>query len=516
MKNGWKLLAGIAMALVLSPQYAMADYKSDTDTGADRLDFIENRRRFIRENALTDEQKKLLEDAKHIKDTLRKPLDPTKPVPTVFEGDDLTYDQRTGEFVAKGKVHIVQMDAHQFDSEEEGVVQGNTIRGEIEIPGKAHMLQLTPDQSRITLDGYNTFYNYGEKTGTMDEAAGKVDHQYVTGKRFEFYPDHVVIYNGTSTKCNAKVPDYHIAAEKITIWPNDKMIMEKVKVCLKGKTVYTKDQMVQDLRPGAKGPEYPRVGYNSSDGVWIAQEFTYPLLPRVDGMVRPYYSSKHGARSRGELTWINADSSFRVAYGYYSDIDEHWVKREPSFIYKHERRIGTTPLHYVLDYEIGKWKRKQDNAADIESTHRYGRLGVYRDPIRLPGNWFLLLSGGYQITKETYDDSTRKGFDYTLATLKEFDKNWAAYGAFEYSVSNTTNSLFAYGVNDVAKAIKTGLSYRIGEHDRLVYGIQYDMENRTLKDIDYYWYHDVHCAQIILRYRAKRKSWQVRWEFIPW
>lgn len=516
MENKTRILAGLAVLLLFLPGEALADYKSSTDTGADRLDFIENRRRFERENALTDEQKKLLNDANTFKANLRKPVDPSKPVPTIFEGDDLMYNQVTGEFIAKGKVHIVQMDAHQFDSTEDGVVTGNTIRQEIEIPGRAHVLQLTPNQPRITMDGYNTFYNYGESKGVMEEAVGKVEQQYVTGKRFEFYPDHVVIYDGTATKCGAEVPDYHLSADKIILWPNDKMIMEHVKFWLKNKVVYTKDHHEQDIRPGAKGPEYPRVGYSSSNGIWISQKLSWSLMPRVDADLRLYFTSKHGARSNAELKWANGGATYRLVYGYYDDVEDRWVKKEPAFIYRYEQRIATTPFHYILDYEVGKWKRKQSNAPDIESTHRYGRLGIYRDPIPLPGRWFLFLSTGYQVTKETYDDSTRKGFDYTIATLKEFDRRWAAYGAFEYSVSNTQNSLFEYNVSDVGRAVKTGFSYRFSDKDRLVYGIQYDVENRRLKDIDYYWYHDIHCTQLILRYRAKRSSWQVRWQFTPW
>lgn len=516
MDNKRKILCILALSLLFSSDFAIAAYQASTDTGADQLDFIENRRRFLREQALTEEQKKLLEDARFIRENLRKPLDPTKPVPTIFEGDDLTYDQNTGEFSAKGKVHIVQMDAHQFDSEEDGLVRGNTLRQEIEIPGKAHVLQMTPNQSRITMDGYNTFYNYGDKSGTMEEAAGKVDHQYVTGKRFEFYPDHVVIHNGTSTKCSAKNPDYHLSADKITIWPNDKMIMEHVKFWLKDKVIYSREKQVQDISPGAKGPNYPKVGYTSGDGVWISQDFDQPLRKNVEASLRLYYSTKHGARSRGEIKWANAGSTLRLAYGYYNDLDDNWVKRAPALIYEYEQRIGRSPFRYKLEYELGKWQRKQDNAPDIESTHRYYRLGLYRDPIILPGNWYLLLSGGYKITKETYNDSTVKGFDYTATMLKEFDDRWAAYGTFEYSALNTDNSLFNYNVNTVAKAIKAGFSYRLSDHDRFVYGLLYDLENRTLKDVDYYWFHDVHCSQIILRYRAKRSSWQVKWQFIPW
>ena len=124
------LSLGLAALIMGLHGTAFAAYQSDSDTGANALDYIENKRRAERENALTDEQKKLLEDAAFIKEHLREPLDSTKNVPTTFEGDDLVYDQNTGEFKATGKVHIVQMDAHQFDAVD-GDAHGNTIKQEL-------------------------------------------------------------------------------------------------------------------------------------------------------------------------------------------------------------------------------------------------------------------------------------------------------------------------------------------------------------------------------------------------
>jgi LPS-assembly protein len=52
--------------------------------------------------------------------------------------------------------------------------------------------------------------------------------------------------------------------------------------------------------------------------------------------------------------------------------------------------------------------------------------------------------------------------------------------------------------------------------NRFIIGLQYDEAKRSLKDVDYYWFHDMHCSQFIVRYRAKRASWQFRLEFTPW
>lgn len=512
-----KALTAFAFVVLFFPAGASAKYTSSTDTGADKLDFIENIRREAREKALTDEQKRLLGEMSEMETRLRKPVDPNKqPVPTAFEGEDLTYDQNTGEFVAIGKVHIVQLDGHQFDSDEE--VTGNTIKQEVNIPGKAHVLQypvLDEKASRITLDGYKTYYNYGTKMGTMENVKGKVDHEYVTGKRFEFYPNRVVIYDGTITKCSAKEPDYHESAEKIIIWPNDRMILYNAKIWLKKVVLYSKKYYEKDISPNARETEYPRVGYSKSDGAWIEQRVYKRIAKNVGLDTLLYASTKNSVKSHTELVWGMPRYYAKAAYGFYEDGDDNWIQRAPSFIYKYGDRIGKSPLSYTFDYEIGHW-HKIGKERKVDSTHTYYNWGIAHDPIRLPSRYYLFLDASYSITKETYDDSTNKGFNWNMTLMKQFDDRWVAYGGYYYSHINAENALFNFDLADYAQRAEAGLSYRIDDKNRLVAGVAYDLKDNRIRDVDYYWFHDIHCSQIVVRYRAKRNSWHVSWDFLPW
>lgn len=512
-----KQAAAVLSALALFPAAASAQYEADTDTGAQRLDFIENLRRIQRENTLTDEQKRLVEDTERMKESLRYPIDPTKASPMAFEGDELTYDETTGEFTAVGKVHIVQLDRHQFDTPG-GVVHGNLKDEFIEIPGESHVLQLTEGQSRVTLDGVNTFYNYGQKTGSMGEASGKVDHQYVTGRRFEFYPDRIVIFDGTATRCGAKKPDYHQKADKITIYPNDKMVMDHVSIWLKGACLYTRDRYVVDLRPDQDNSiELPRVGYDKDDGVWISHDFSLPIRDRVNGYFHLYANTKDGLKSRGGVNWGVGHSSYSLNYGHYEDGDNNWIKKEPTFIYKYSRRLGTTHLHYSLNWELGRWHKDKN---DITSTHRYYGVSLWRDPISLGGSWYIHPYLNYGITQETYDDSEVKGFSYSLATTKVFDDRWAMYATYAYSKSNSENSLFDYDLDSFSRKLMAGFSYRFSPVDRLVVGMAYNLDDGWKYDAtDYYWFHDLHCAQLITHYKSRKSEdddIKFTLEFTPW
>lgn len=512
-KAGAGLAALLSLWLLLPGGAEASEYRASTDTGADYLDFLENRRRLRRENAYTEDQKALLEATQEMKEHLRHPVDATKAAPVAFEGDSLTYDQVTGEFTAEGKVHIIQMDGHQFDAVD-GLVTGNLKSEEVRVPGQAHILQITPGMPRVTLDGFNTFYRYGARTGTMGEARGKVDYQYVSGKRFEFYPDRVVIYDATTTKCGAKKPDYHLSGDKITIYPNDKLIVEHVRFWLKDVVLYSRDRYEQSISPGQSAPQYPRVGYNNSDGVWLEQDLTADFDKGLSATAHVYVNTREGFRGSGTLDWQVPHSHFQLAYGYYEDSSDNWIKRNPSFRYFFNTPLGMgSHLNFGAEYEIGRWIH---TSRDIESTHSYYRVGLSREPIPLGRDWFLMLSAGYSITHESYNDSTVRGWNWKAASVKEFDDRWAAYLAYVYSTNTSANSLFDYDLDDYSRKGEAGFSYRLSENDRVVMGLAYNMGQDKLADVDYYWFHDLHCSQVITRYRAKRHSLNLTWQFTPW
>ncbi len=507
MKNVAGVVCGILTMLAWFPVCSAEVYRSDSDTGTNILDYIEINRRWERENRLNEEQTKLVHDALAMKDRLQKQtLDPAQHMPVAFEGDDLTYDERTGEFTAVGHVDIIQMDGRRFQGEK---VTGNIQEHVIRVPDKTHVLQLPPGETRVTLDGYRAIYNYADKTGSLEDVTGKAGAHYVTGKRFEFYPDRVVIYEGTQTKCGAKNPDYHVSAEKIEIWPNDVMKMYRAKFWLGKTVVATRDYYESDLTK-KEDNVYPKMGYNSTYGAYVEQDFKYPLADHVTGTLHAHLESKKGIRSNADVFYGNRNFSARAVYGFYSDSNEVWIQKEPGLILDYGRRIGTLPLSYNLKYEIGHWRSSNAN-----STHQYYEAGITRDPIVFH-RWTLHLHAGYTVTKESANDSSVRGMNYDAVLARDFDPKWAAYTGYHYSKSNTQNSVFSYGLDNYSKKFEAGLSYRMDNLNRFVAGINIDVGTGHLADVDYFWYHDLHCSQLILRYRAKRDQYSVHWQFTPW
>ena len=509
-----KLCIGAAVAAAALP-YGAADahYFSSSDTGVDALDYIEDRHREERENFLYDDETRLIKDTEDMRKKLRHPellKDPTSQVPTSFEGDDMSWDQSTGDFTAKGHVRITTLDKRRFEADE---ATGNTIEQRVEVPGRTHLLQMTDGMTRVRLDGYKANYSCSTKKGSIDDASGKAGHYYVTGKRFEFYPDHVVVYDGTATKCAAKRPDYQMRAKKIEVYPDQKIIMTDVEFWLGKAMMMKRHHYENDIGASTKDREliYPRVGWDDDDGVWIRQSLRYNIAKNVKLTPVYLYGTKIHTKSSAILQWQSGGSRLHVDYGFYDDSDDHWIKKKPSLIWEYGAHFGVMPLSWRLKTEYGQW-----DDGDIDSTHTYGGVNVYHDPIILGKDWRLFLGVGYEVTHESYDHSRVKGFSYDISTVKEFSPVFAMYTGYHFTKNSENRTLFNYDVDDFERKLETGCSLRLTHLDRIVAGTEYDLDRDSLRDVDYYWYHDVHCAQFVVRYRAKRDSWHVSFNFIPW
>ena len=490
---------------------AEAVYEAKSDTGTELFDYIENRRRMARENQLTDEQKKLLADIAEARERLPHEPKAGDPIPAVFEGDDLVYYTGSGEFIATGKVDIIQLDGHRFQSEK---ATGNTKEQVVRVEDKGHFLQLMEGAPRVTLDGYKTVYNYGTKTGTMESANGKAGEYYLTGKRFEFYPDHIVVYNGTQTKCGAKTPDYHVSAERMEIWPEQVIRMYNVKFWIKNKVVGTTAYEENQLGERSKN-HFPHVGYNSDHGVYVRDYLDFPLFPHVQLEVEAYVNTKEGVRSNAAIAYYNRELRGWIKYGFYEDRDNRWIQKEPSFDICYGKHIGDSPVSYSVEAEIGHWRQN-----NVSSTHQVYEFKLEHDPIYL-GKYFLLLNTSYRIIKDEAKNvktgvMTTSGMNYSAILGREFNDRFAAYVGYTYNKNNSRNSLFKFNVDDYSRKVEAGVSYRLSNKDRFVIGAKWNADQHRFEDIDYYWYHDLHCSQSIVRWRGKRHKVEIRWEFTPW
>ena len=507
-----KIIAAALCTLAIMPPVE-AVYKSTSDTGTEIFDYIENRRREQRAAELTEEQKNFLLDMEEVRQRLPHAIRQDEPIPAAFEGDDLTYNSLTGEFTAKGHVDVIQLDGHRFQS---SLVKGNINTQDINVKDKAHVLQFTKDAPRVSLDGYNTVYNYGTKVGTMDNVKGKAGDYYIAGKRFEFYPDHIVAYDAYQTKCGAKAPDYRISAKRMEIYPEQIIRMYEIKLWIGDMVVGTKGYSERKLESNEE-PYFPRVGYNSENGLYVEDTFEFPVINRhFSYIINAHVDTKEGVRSSTEFLYHNRHFEMRALYGYYYDSDGRWIKKEPGLDLYYHKHFDNLPFTYSLEYEVGDWSQR-----NTSSTHQEIEAALTRDPIRLGGKFTLFLNTSYKITKDDVKSPRRykkdvRGLNYGAKLLKEFNDRFAMYAGYNYTKNTSQNSLYVYDTDNYSHKFSTGLSYRLTDRDRIVIGLKFNTESGKLQDADYYWYRDLHCSTAVIRWRQKRSEWEARWQFTPW
>lgn len=506
---------GIMAAALLPSSISLAEYRSSsTETGINRLDYIENQKRVAREKALNEEEQKLAEESAKMRAERKKPLDPNKPSPAAFEGDEIFYDMETGDAFAKGHVKVTQEEGRRLLTDE---AKGNLKTKDVYVEDEAYLMQLVPMQTRVRLKGWHTDYNYEKKTGKMFEANGKVGNHYIKAHKVEFYPDRVLLYESVATKCGAKKPDYRWEAEYVEVFPNDIMILHDVDFYIGGMLVFHKDRYVADISGKTEEIKLPKVGYDSDDGWWISQDTTTPIADKVFLDAYILFMSHQKFKSNTELRWANGGNSLEVQYGYYRDSDDNWIKKYPSFIYSYGNRIGKSAFSYSLHDEIGHWYDRGKRSIH----HKYG-VSLSHAPITFCDNFRLYLSAGYDVTKETYDHSTSKGWSYSGLLMKDIGPAVTVYTGYSYSATNSQNTVFNYGLNDYSRKLEYGLSVKITPRDRLVFGQYYDVHEKRQREVDCYWFHDMHCAQFIVRYRIERDKKErqgtvnVSLQFTPW
>lgn len=410
--------------------------------------------------------------------------------PIVVEADDLRFSDETGDVLARGHVHITQ-DGTELLAEQ---VDGNTKRTSLWVNGAATYLD--PAQS-VNLIGNGIFYNYKEKTGTMETAHGKVDRNIVTGQAIDMQPGEVIIHNGTTTTCPAKVPDYHVSAEKIEIYPGDKMIIYNAKFWIKDKVIFRLPKYQKSLQQGAQSA-FPRIGYRAYGGFFVGQYLAYPLSPKVtvyDDMV--YYSQK-GFRPSYGVSDREQNYNINLIGGHYLDDDGNWIKKTPELNFNYyNHRLGDSPFSYTFNAVYGRWSDDHKT-----SWHQDYSLYFSRDPIKLSPSLTLYLGTGYELVHESYDDSTNNILRFDTTLNKTVNSRLTAWVGYHYTRNNTT--LFDYDRTDLGRELDTGFSYRIDRLNTISFNQSYDLANDRVYDQDYTWTRNLHCWEASITYRAKR------------
>lgn len=420
--------------------------------------------------------------------------------PIVIEADKLSFSDSTGDLFAKGNV-IFTRNVEVISTEE---MRGNTKQTEVWIDGRA-----TLKQPGTELVGTGTHYNYTSRIGNIHEVTGKVGKEYLSGDNIEFSPEKMVAYDGTVTRCPAIIPDYHVSAEKVEIWPGKKMIAHNAKFWIGKTMIYSLSTYETSLVSGEQKSAFPRIGYNSSKGLYISQYLEHPIANRLAVYSDTAYYSKHGFVPNYGLISRQNDYTLKVYQNKEQNGDDEWIKREPEVMLQmNSKRFGKVNADFTAT--SGKWIE-----GNVSGWRQDYKLYFTRDPIQLGSKTTLKFGTGFEKINYGYDNSTNRIWSInTTVTVKPSDRfeSWITY-----AYNNQTGvSPYQYDRLDTDKEILAGFIYRMDAKNSALVNMDYYVDSNRIKDMDYTWRHNLHCLDADLTYRAKRNQWNFKISTVEW
>lgn len=427
------------------------------------------------------------------------------PAPVVIEGDELYFSDLTGNIFAKGSVVVTQGDTKMLGP----LIRGNSKSNDLWIDDKATYLE---PGNKLTGSAFH--YNYKEHTGSFVDASGTMGRELVAGKHIDLVPDGYVIYDGTMTGCPAKVPDYHVSATKVEIWPGDKLVAYNAKFWIKDKVIYTMPKYQKSLRKDSQS-EFPRLGYTSQDGWYIAQYLEYPLANTDSGSIGAYtdlaYYGKRGFKPIFGLFDRERLYSLNLVKGDFRDGNNYWITKEPELRFDwHPQRLGKLPVSYSFYAIYGKWTDSAKSA-----WHQDYNLYFSGDEIKINNLLSLYLGTGFERITDKYirgDSGTKStnSFRYD-GTLYQFWSpkltTWVAY----HNIHNNYGG-FLYGSSPLSRSLDTGIAFTVDKMNKISYYQSYDLELNNVYEKNFVWDRNLHCWQATVKYTTYRdRPSQLSW-----
>ncbi|HIU63733.1 MAG TPA: LPS-assembly protein LptD [Candidatus Avacidaminococcus intestinavium] len=435
----------------------------------------------------------------------------TSEAPIVLFGDNLIYHKDTGEVTADGQVRVIRGEDVLYTTK----VEGNLNTGDIYLRDGGSVVK--PDSK---IDSEWLYYNMNSKKGEFKKLAGhsgkdifKAEHGISNGEIIE------LDQGGQLTRCPAVEHDpcFLIAAEKIEIYPQDKVVAHNVKIYMKGKLLFTRKLYVSRLNGGPSQIFAPKLGYSKEDGLKVRLHYEHYLNQRLTVVGDFDYYEKEGYRPMYGLRYDTDKYYLRAQQGWSEDSDDNWIKKKNDFTagLKNQRLLANVPVQYSLYYNRGLWKEKR-----FESWHTEYGIHLQHERIYFgkAKNTFLTFGLGGKTKKESYDGSKTDTMTYNATVGRKFDDRWNAWNSYYWE--KTENDLFKYNRPDMSEELQTGVSYAFDKKNRLTFINRYDLGKSDIYEQVWRYTHDFCCWQIEIEFRDKKaerdKSWHIKYDLFRW
>lgn len=436
----------------------------------------------------------------------------TQALPVIVYGDKVIYHEETGDFEALGKVRIYQGNQKMYTTKAEG----NIKTGDVFLNQGGRLV----DDGTVT-NGKWMHYNFLNKNGNLKKLDGSNGVDFYEAESGTMYPDRIELDQGAATtRCVAKEHTHcvDVKADKVIIYPNDKIIAYGVKVYVKGKHIYSRDRWINDLtKEDNRNSLIPRIGYSKDHGFEVEYTYKQPLSDKNQAAAELKYYSKIGWRPLFSDVQDEKNFYVKIQQGHTEDSDNNWIKKERDVTvgYKSHKFTDKLPLNYSAYASHGLWSDKYRR-----SWHTETGIFLTHDPL----HWgdhnpvTLNLGTGYKITKESVNDSTTKTMLYSATLRKPLDYGWNTW--LGYYWEKNENNLFAYNLPDMARELQLGVSKRFDAMNNLTFITRYDEGKSNIYEYVWRYDHFFCCWRLGLEFRDKKynneKEWSINYDLYRW
>jgi lipopolysaccharide assembly outer membrane protein LptD (OstA) len=426
------------------------------------------------------------------------------PPPITLEAGSLYYNDANGEFHAIGNAKIQQ----GTTVIESNAITGNISSGDVVADGNVTWLD---EDSKLTGEKLN--YNYKTKNGQMGTTKGNIDGLIVSAESTTLMPESSTIYNTSVTKCPAQIPDYKMTADKVVIYPGEKIIAYNASFWIKNVKLFTipKYSKKIDNKEGSAS-SFPRLGYDSDEGFYIKQHLEYPIKDRLSGVADLGYYSERGTKYQIGLVQENPSSTISMMSGSTQNSDGDWYERQPEISYfRHYKPVPKAPLLWA--YQLKAADIKDSGDADFQGQET-ATLYLSHKPLRLSADSNLNLWSSFsQHWYETEDP--RSVFNIGTRIDKTLNTDLNMYVGYNYT-HESANSPFIYDDVDANREVVSGANWQVDRLWNIGVATSYDLDQERFADIDYKVKRNLHCFEAELIYREKRDEWKFRVNAIQW
>jgi LPS-assembly protein len=423
--------------------------------------------------------------------------------PIVVEADELYFSDSTGDLYAKGNIQIKQNE----DKIEADLLNGNTQKGEVWTDGEA---QLSRPGMELTTTGMH--YNLNDHSGSMQSSKGTIEKLHITSKAITTSPMQTTMTAASVTGCPAEVPDYHISADRVEIWPGDKMIAYNAKFWIKNTVIFSLPKYQSSLQKDQDSTfAFPKPSYSSDNGLGISQHVEVPFSPRLAVFADLDYYSKVNFKPMYGLISSNSNFTAKLGYGNEENSDHEWIKKEPELSLKlNSQRVGTSSLSVGASAAWGQW-----NEGAVRGSHSGFSVYLSNDPIVLGSKTTLKLGTGFDRNFYGYNHSNNSILHFDSLVDMNPNSRLNTWVGYSYS-SNIGTTPYEFDRIDVSKEGRIGFMYQVDRLNGLGVNVRYDLEHGSTQDLDYTWRRNLHCFEADITYREKRNEIRVKVDAVKW